>query len=129
MIDAAIRIATRGIYSHVELISGRAELGAAELCLSASSRDGGVRLKTITLKPAHWDLVCLDLDAELVFCSAQVHIGDGYDFVGILGSQMLPFDWQDPNKWFCSELCAQALGLPKPQRYSPQRLFEVVRGG
>ena len=55
--DGIIRSVTRGIYSHVELISGDPLHGQFAVCLSASGRDGGVRGKRILLKPESWDLV------------------------------------------------------------------------
>lgn len=33
------------------------------------------------------------------------------------------------SRWFCSEICAAALGLKSPQRMSPQLLFEVLTWG
>ncbi len=54
------------------------------------------------------------------------HLGARYDYAGLVLSQVLAFGRHDPDKWFCSEICAAALGLPNPQRLSPQFLFDVV---
>jgi uncharacterized protein YycO len=35
-------------------------------------------------------------------------VGKGYDFTGLVAVPLLR-DWQDENKWFCSELIARAL--------------------
>lgn len=61
MQDAAIRAATGGIYSHVELIPYIAGQHATATCLSASLRDGGVRKKSIALSPDAWNLVELPM--------------------------------------------------------------------
>lgn len=124
--DRAIRLATGGIYSHVELIAGDAVHGSPAVCMSASGRDGGVRQKTITLNSKSWDLVSMPIDDVAPCLFILDHLGARYDFKGILLSQVLALGLHHPNKWFCSEICAAALGLANPQRVSPQFLFDVV---
>jgi len=124
--DGIIRSVTRGIYSHVELISGDAMHGQTAVCLSASGRDGGVREKRILLKPESWDLVSMPLASEAPCQFIRDRLGARYDYAGLMLSQVLAFGRHDPDKWFCSEICAAALGLPNPQRVSPQFLFDVV---
>ena len=120
-----------GIYSHVELILEHAEHNRTAVCLSVSGRDGGLREKRISLRPESWDLVSMDVDADGPRRFIQSHLGAGYDYAGILLSQVLALGRHNPGKWFCSELCAAALGFPNPQSVSPQFLFDVViwRGG
>jgi len=125
--DGIIRSVTRGIYSHVELISGDAALGRKAVCLSASGRDGGVREKQILLKPESWDLVSMNIDAHAPCEFIRGHLGARYDYAGLLFSHVLAFGRHDHDKWFCSEICAAALGLANPQRVSPQLLFDVLR--
>jgi hypothetical protein len=124
--DGAIRMATRGIYSHVELIAGDAKCGQVSLCFSASSRDGGVREKPILLNSEAWDVVALNVGCNDACAFMRRHFGARYDYAGILFSQVLGFGGHNPDKWFCSEICAAALGIPNPQRLSPQMLFDVV---
>lgn len=127
--DAAIRLATRGRYSHVELISGTAEHGDTAQCLSSSGRDCGVRAKRILLKPESWDLIELRIDPDKPAQFIRDRIGAPYDYKGILLSQVLALGRHDESRWFCSEICAAALDLPNPQRVSPQFLFDVVTWG
>lgn len=124
--DWAIRFATRSPYSHVELIVGQADLGTETLCLSSSGRDGGVREKTILLKPESWDLVELADQPDDIGVFIRDRIGARYDYIGILFSQFFSFGRHSAAKWFCSEICAAALGMPNAQRMSPQSLFDVV---
>lgn len=126
MQDAVICLVTRGRYSHVELISGRAQHGHLAHCFSSSGRDGGVREKPILLSHNNWDLVELNLDPTAPTKFISDRIGAKYDYSGILLSQFLAFGRHNPDKWFCSEICAAALGFPNPQRVSPQFLFDVV---
>ena len=126
--DKLIRLWTRSPYSHVEMVFG-------DLWYSSSPRDGGVRLKLIDPSPEHWDFVDLDVipkkrEEMRKFLISQ--LGKKYDWTGILLSQILPLDAQDPNRWFCSEICTAALkaggvGLKNhPQWYSPARLYREV---
>lgn len=124
--DWAIRFATRSPYSHVELIEGRAALGKETLCLSSSGRDGGVREKIIPLNPDHWDLVELEDQPEEIGDFIRQRSGARYDYLGIVFSQIFSLGRHNPDKWFCSEICAAALGMPNAQRMSPQALYDVV---
>lgn len=124
--DALIRFATRSKYSHVELIPGLAHLGQEHACLSSSGRDGGVREKTITLSAESWDLVTLNSDPAEVAAYIRGRIGARYDYLGILLSQIFALSRHDERKWFCSEICAAALGIANPQRMSPQALYDIV---
>ena len=116
-----------GRMSHVELIEGRAEYDLPALCLSSSGRDGGVREKLITLRRSHWTLVYLDRDPLGPVDFIRERIGAKYDYTGVFLAQALGFHLHRPDKWFCSEICADALGLPKPHTWHPQRLFEYVK--
>lgn len=125
--DGLIRFATRSPYSHVELIEGPAELGQEHLCLSSSGRDGGVREKPITLKVESWDLVEVNSDAAEIVAFIRKRLGARYDYVGILFSQVFSLARHDEAKWFCSEICAAALGMANAQRMSPQALYDMVQ--
>lgn len=124
--DAVIRWATRGQYSHVELIAGPAQLGNVAECLSASGRDGGVRAKRIYLRPEAWHLVEMPEVSDELATYILARIGARYDYLGILLCQVLALGRHDPGRWFCSEIIAEALGIPQPQRISPQGLFDLL---
>ena len=125
--DGAIRFATGGIYSHVELIPGSAQHGDIAQCLSSSGRDGGVRAKRILLKPESWDLVELRIDADKPAQFIRARIGAKYDYVGILLSHVLALGRHSENRWICSEICAAAIGVKAAQRVSPQGLYDIVK--
>lgn len=124
--DALIRFATRSPYSHVELIEGPARHGEEAVCLSSSGRDGGVRETAILLKRDSWDLVEMDDQPAEIALFIRQRIGARYDYIGIVFSQILSLGRHDAQKWFCSEICAAALGMPNAQRMSPQALYDVV---
>ena len=122
LFNRLIRLWTRSKYSHCEIVMPDGSW------LSASAMDGGVRVKRIELNLEHWDLVPLSWA-----CPHQIthvferHTGKGYDWLGILASQLLPLAIDSPRRMFCSEFCAAALGFNPAQRYSPALLGEVVR--
>lgn len=122
LFNRLIRLWTRSIYSHCELVmpDGR--------WLSASGMDGGVRAKRIELDLAHWDLIPVPwADATRIQQLFSANEGRGYDWLGLIGSQILPITIENKRRMFCSEFCAAGLGYPLPQRYSPALLGEVVR--
>jgi hypothetical protein len=118
-----VRWWTRSPYSHVELLF----LGGRESA-SSSYMDGGVRFKSIDFNPALWDFVDLPVTAE-VAADAYLwfidHAGDAYDLLGNLHFVVSAIG-DDKRKWFCSEACAAALGMPNPERFDPGTLHAAL---
>jgi hypothetical protein len=110
-------------YSHSELVIGG-------VCWTASYRDGGVRAKVIDLHDGKWDLFPVPAhkrDAALAFL--QQEKGKPYDQAGVV-SYVLRFVKHNPNKWFCFEICARALGYEgRADRISPQELVDFATKG
>jgi hypothetical protein len=129
--DCVIRAVTRSPFAHVELTEwpGRDGPGdAPRPSLSASGRDGGVRLKQIAFKGDRWTFVQpMPWAPADAWHRAAAEIGAGYDYRGILMTFAVPLRRQHPDRWFCSELCAHALGLPDPHTYAPGDLYHWVR--
>ena len=96
------------------------------MCLSSSGRDGGVREKKILLNPKHWDLVVLNVNPDRPVQFIRDRLGAKYDYTGILFSQALMLGWHNPVDWFCSEICAAAIGIADPHRISPHWLFKIT---
>ena len=124
--DWLTRKVTKGIYSHCELALLQ-EYGQY-LCYSSSIRDGGVRQKLMPLPAEKWDLIPLNLSNEQIHQVDAFFIrnrGKKYDWLGAIGV-VLKFN-QDKNKYFCSEFCAEALGLSEPWRFSPNDLSAILK--
>ena len=118
--DRLIRIATQSPFSHVELLRGNT-------MLSASIRDGGVRLKKVELNSDHWTLLPLEgWERGDAWERAVEEIGRPYDLTGILLTFTVPLRRHRRRSWFCSELCAHALGLGEPHTLAPGDLFRRV---
>lgn len=124
-LDRVIRWWTNSQFSHCEIVLSRN--GNEAVLFSASARDGGVRKVTRNLLPDRWDIITVgrvnrqDLDRLII-----EEAGAGYDYLGLFGSQFFASGWQSRKRWFCSEICAEVLGLPDPQRYSPESLRRLL---
>lgn len=94
----------------------------------SSLRDGGVRLKTMPLPGNKWDLIDLSTDpllAARLFTVWQLTRTKPYDLTGAFG---VVFKFREnPQRWFCSEWCAEVLGLPDSWRFSPNDLAAILR--
>lgn len=124
--DAIVRWITRSPYSHVELADLDCVIGGETLCFSASPRDGGVRCKVIDLRTGHWEIVPIGQPVPRAFDLANSEDGKGYDWFGLVFSQFFNWRRQDKRRWSCSELIADALGLPRPAMWSPGDLKAMV---
>lgn len=109
-----------GPYSHAELIFSNG------MSASASFMDRGVRIKYIGYTSGDWDFVTLpdrlEVGARRWFTE---HRGARYDLMGNLNAAF-GFVPHSPDKWFCSEAVAEALGLLESWRYKPNGLAAVL---
>lgn len=123
-IDAMIRRTTASRYSHVELVDQARSTPGTMRAVSASWRDGGVRVKTIEVKDGHWDLVEVPWALEEAFAIAAGQAGGRYDLAGMVRTQVLPRRAPKAGWWFCSQLLAWALGLSQPCALTPGGLWK-----
>jgi cell wall-associated NlpC family hydrolase len=127
--SALIRVTTWSDWSHVDLIDGQSVLGAVafhgvERELLATRLANASRAEVMTIPCA---------DAKAVIEAAKSQIGKPYDWLGVFGIG-LHRDWQDPDRWFCSELVAWAFdvaGQPlfrrdSLRRVTPQHLWMLA---
>jgi len=124
--DKTIRWFTSSLYSHCEIIMGGMQL-------SSSIMEGGVRNKEHIRNTEKWDYVTVTgrLDSNRIINLFSSENGCGYDFKGILLSEIFPFEIHSKTKWYCSEICAEALRVAgcteligHPSTMSPQKLYE-----
>lgn len=114
------KLFTGSKYSHCELILGG-------WCYSSSSRDGGVRKKAIDYGLPKWDVYDLpSFSEDEALAWFEFHQGQAYDWAGIWRF-VFPFLPQKQTSWFCSEACAAALGLERPEDWSPQDLYAYLK--
>ena len=118
--NAITRWWTGSQYSHCELfVNG--------VCYSSSLMDGGVRAKVIDIHSGNWDLLPLErVDAGQVQDFFELTKGKAYDWLGLFRAQLFNRGKRDGSKYFCSEWCAAAVGIPVPEMYSPRGLGELA---
>lgn len=125
--DWVVRAVTRSPYSHCEIAVTDHSQVSVYTCYSASARDGGVRCKVMALPSEKWDLIPLPPSCIQSAVSLYVRTqGSRYDWWGAIGTVLKTP--HSKSRWFCSEWCAQAFGLIKPWRYSPQKLAVEIKG-
>lgn len=123
-LDKCIKFFTKSEFVHCELVS----------CLSNdrfygySSYPGeGVRAKYIDYDKTKWEFINLkNLKTQDVKEFYEKTKGSKYDYLGVLGFVFGNPD--NPNRYFCSEWCAKALGLNNPSRISPGWLYKYFKG-
>lgn len=123
-LDRLVQWWTNSTYSHCEIVIG-------DMAYSSSPRDGGVRAKKIAFTPEHWDFVVVpDANVGQVLQWFEQHAGAKYDWLGLLGF-VIPHRFNWPDRWFCSEACAEALGFTKSWELAPCDLFHLLadKGG
>lgn len=103
----AIKTVTHSPFSHCEIVING-------IGYSSSERDGGVRAKEIDFADGKWEIRPMPwVPALSVLSFFQDTKDDGYDFWGLrlfLNLQGDPTE-DTPQKWWCSEWCAAAIGL------------------
>lgn len=126
---ALVRLAQVGAtyrrVTHTEaLLSGSA---ASATIASSSLRDGGVRVKTTALNPAHWVVIDVPTWDEVAAASwFEVHAGEPYDRMGAMASVL----WFLPHAleaWFCNEAVGAAVGLIDPHGMPPSMFMAIAR--
>ena len=111
----------RGPYSHCELVFSDG------VSASSSYIDGGVRFKTITYNPEHWDFIevpeYLEASSRNWF---REHNGEPYD---LWGNVRFAFGFARESKgaWFCSEAVMAALGFEESYRYGPSGVVSLLK--
>ena len=123
-LDFLTRTVTKGPYSHCEIVKVL-PTGETE-CFSSSYRDGGVRSKILSLDSDSWDLVSADfVRLETLQKVENSTVGQSYELLGAMGLVFLTP--QSQERWFCSELVAEVIGLPESWRYTPNTLYSVCK--
>lgn len=101
-----VRAGTWSAWSHVDLIDGTTLLGAA--AFEGVQRTSMAARVSKASRAAIMTIPCES--AGTVLAAARSQIGAGYDWLGTFGIA-LRRDWQEPDRWFCSELVAFAFQM------------------
>ena len=122
--NAVIRAWTRRHESHSDLLLG-------DMSYASTVRDGGVRAQRSSKTLAHlehWVVEpCSWITPEQLIAHYTKTAGQGYDWIGLIGSQTLNRGINNKGAAFCSEWIAQAGGVPNPELYNPGTLRDLNR--
>lgn len=114
----------RSDVSHCEAVI-RQHAGGG-LCVSASWVDGGVRVAQIPMPADKWRIYDVPGGA-LPDQWAAGHVGDGYDWLALIGIYLRPATRGSRRRWYCAEVCAELLGLVESWRWDVASLEAVCR--
>lgn len=84
-------------------------------------------MKYIYLDPKSWQVITLpeSYDQTKALTWFTKNAGKPYDTLGAITS-VLSIRFSNNDKYFCSEACAEMLGLPYPRQYTPQSLLDYI---
>ncbi len=118
LFDFLIRFVTKKDYSHNELIVNGTSY-------SSLAFDGAVqRVRYYDLR--QWDFIDIDPNKVDVLKMGEVleqSKNAKYDWLGI-ARFIFKFIRPSKTRYFCTERCADAIGIPNPHLYSPGELHE-----
>ena len=124
IVNKLVRLRTRSEYSHCGIVI-RHENNVQ--FLTSSFRHRGVVKHDKCVDNGQWDFLTVGWVSEsqiLEFYERTKTLK--YDFKGALIGQLLKSDHHDRDKYFCSEWCAEALGILDSWRYSPVDLYNTL---
>lgn len=126
IIDRLISFFTKSEYIHCEIVTSKNK----NSIYGYSSYIGeGVRAKWIDIDD-RWELIPLNntkfkcIRAQEIKDFYSKTEGKKYDYLGCLGFVFGNSD--NPNRYFCSEWCAEALGIENPSKVSPAKLHDMI---
>lgn len=115
-----IRAVTWSEWSHVALVDGDEVIEATwpAVCVTPLA-------EVIAKHSAHIivDLPCRS-SAEIIQ-AARSQVGKGYDLTALFGL-LARRDWQEPDKWFCSELVAWAFSQGGSPLFRPEAMHRIT---
>lgn len=104
-ISTGIKLFTQSKFSHVDVYLGNNEF------LSALPKKG----VCIHNEPVGYEeYYSLDINGSLSNKFLLDQLGKPYDWTAIWGFLLHKRNWQEDDKWFCSELIAAAINLEQP---------------
>jgi len=125
-----IRVWTRSNHVHAEMVLGTTSYIADDVL-------GTIKVENKDYPDWAWDFIEIVATPEQeAKCKAflEAELGCGYDWVGIVMTQILGTGRQSKDKWFCSEECAAALqhagfrlGGMTPHKVSPGKLYDYLQ--
>ena len=126
--DTLVQAVTRSEFSHCEMFESSEPPchGDTYSCISAVGKQGGVCVRDITFRKGAYEFLPVPWAPRDTIERARRLMGKGYDYWGLLMTQFINMRRHNPDRWFCSKLCAKAMGLADPHTYAPGDLKRIV---
>ena len=124
VINTIVRKWTKSPYSHAELILNDAETW---LSISPFMKAKVSSRKNLVYDPVDWDFIEMETTKEqhdIIEEFYDLTQGCGYDWIGLILSQFLPFRIKTKNRWYCSEWIAYALRISCVIDWKTMRIFD-----
>lgn len=113
-----------GQFSHVEINFEE------KLCYSSRPFEGTGWKRIESLNSEKWEIININISEyqkKEILTKCELQEGKKYDYFCIFFSFVLNFDFENPQKWTCSEFVAKnVFNLPYSHRYSPNKLFKYI---
>jgi uncharacterized protein YycO len=117
-----IRLVTWSVWSHVDIVVDSHLLIGAVACRGVVHDLKSARLEQAS-RAAVMTVPCDR--PEKVIAAARQELGQPYDWLGILGLG-LHRDWQEDDRWFCSELVSWAFRAAGQPLFDPKVTARVT---
>lgn len=109
IVDMLIRLWTRGPYAHCELIFSDGARHSAEPGIGTIWMPRLEMTDSVPAPRADWDVLPVEGDEARAREWCDEHVGECYDWFGIVFSQIMPVKSQANDKYWCSEAIVEAL--------------------
>jgi len=110
-INKVVRWWTKSEYSHAELVMPD---GLTWIGISPFKTSKLQARYNLDYDPSEWDFIAIEItekQLKIINEFFEFTKGSHYDWVGMILSQLLPYNIKRKNKWYCSEWIAYALRI------------------
>lgn len=123
-LDWVVKIFTFSKISHCAIIT---QISSNYICGFSSFPFEGVEYFEEQYNEKDWEFFDIPLNRIDLFSFYSKTQDCGYDYCGCVNC-IINFH-QHKDRYFCSEWCAEVLGLENPESYSPVKLYKRIKDG
>lgn len=120
--ETLVSFFTKSPYVHCELVSVKDD--KTFFGYTSDPSEGGVTARRKSYNQDDWEFRKVNITAAKIKEFYEPRANRKYDWLGCLG---IVFGNPDnPKRYFCSEFCAECLGLENPSKFSPGSLRDKI---
>lgn len=121
-----IRCLTRSPFVHCDIVRAPRAPRGGDTVEAVGAGPRGVCAFLLTLDVARHVIVAVPWANANTWDRAYGAVGSPYDYLALALTHVLNFRLHVPGWWFCSELCAYALGMGLAHSFAPGRLHVAL---